>query len=86
MDAGRWFPSRTLAIADTTIELLDNDRALQAMRKRAYLYARHMVWDQVAQSYMRAFIRALTDHTQPVRNAFPLAGAATDATNRSTSA
>ena len=43
------------AIAETTIELLDNDGALQAMRKRAYLYARHMVWDQVAQSYMRSF-------------------------------
>ncbi len=74
------------AIADMTIELLDNDGALQAMRKRAYLYARHMVWDQVAQSYMQSFVRARADHMQPVRNAFPLAGAATNATNRSTSA
>ena len=38
------------AIADLAIELLDNDAAGQAMCKRAYLYARRMVWDRVAQS------------------------------------
>jgi len=43
------------AIADAAIELLDNDAAREAMRKRAYRYARQMVWDQVAQSYMRTF-------------------------------
>ena len=46
------------AIADTVIELLDNDAACQAMRTRAYIYARRMVWDRVAQSYMRSFVRA----------------------------
>ena len=46
------------AIADMAIELLDNHAAREAMRKRAYLYARHMVWDRVAQSYMQTFIRA----------------------------
>ena len=40
------------AIAAKTIELLDNGTARHAMRKRAYLYARNMVWDQVAQQYM----------------------------------
>jgi glycosyltransferase involved in cell wall biosynthesis len=39
------------AIADTAIELLDNDAARQAMRKRAYLYACHTVLDRVARSY-----------------------------------
>jgi glycosyltransferase involved in cell wall biosynthesis len=43
------------ALADAAIELLDNDAAREAMRKRAYRYARQMVWDQVAQSYMRTF-------------------------------
>ena len=55
------------AIADTAIELLDNDAARQAMRKRAYLYARDMVWDRVAQSYMRAFVQARAGRIQPGR-------------------
>jgi hypothetical protein len=38
------------AIADTAIRLLDNDAARHSMRKRAYLYACHAVWDRVAQS------------------------------------
>jgi hypothetical protein len=58
-----------------TIELLDNDAAREAMRTRAYLYARHMVWDRVAQSYMRAFVRACANPTQPSRVAFPIQAA-----------
>ncbi len=74
------------AIADTAIELLDNNGALQAMRKRAYLYARHMVWDQVAQSYLRSLVCACADHMQPAREVFPLATAGTNASNRLMSA
>jgi glycosyltransferase involved in cell wall biosynthesis len=59
------------AIAHTAIELLDNDAAREAMRKRAYLYARHMVWTRVAQSYMQAFVRACANQTQPARATFP---------------
>jgi glycosyltransferase involved in cell wall biosynthesis len=70
------------AIADTTIELLDNDAARQSMRERAYLYARHMVWDRVAQSYMRAFVRARSNRMQPARVAFPLQAAGKTATSR----
>src|ERR1035438_8221190 len=47
------------AIAAKTIELLDNDTARHAMRKRAYLYARDMVWNRVAQKYMKGF-KAIT--------------------------
>ena len=43
------------AIAAKTIELLDNGTARHAMRKRAYIYARAMVWDRVAQQYMGSF-------------------------------
>ena len=63
------------AIADTVVELLDNVAALQAMRKRAYLYARRMVWDRVAQSYMRAFVQARANRMQPARVSLPLRGA-----------
>jgi glycosyltransferase involved in cell wall biosynthesis len=70
------------AIADTVIRLLDNDAARQAMRKRAYLYARRMVWDRVAQSYMRTFVRACANRRQPARVAFPLQAAEKNATSR----
>jgi glycosyltransferase involved in cell wall biosynthesis len=63
------------AIADTAIELLDNDAAREAMRKRAYVYARDMVWDRVAQSYMRVFVRVRANRMQPARVAFPLQAA-----------
>ena len=60
------------AIADSTIELLDNDAARQEMRERAYVYARPMVWNRVAQSYLRAFEQACANRMQPARVAFPL--------------
>jgi len=43
------------AIAGKTIDLLDHGTARHAMRKRAYLYTRDMVWDRVAQKYMESF-------------------------------
>ncbi len=70
------------AIADTAIELLDNDAAREGMRKRAYLYARHMVWDRVAQSYMRTFVRVCTNRMQPAHVALPLQAADKNATSR----
>ncbi len=74
------------AIASAAIELLDNEASRHAMRKRAYLYARHMVWDQVAQSYMRAFVRARVNRMQPARVALPLQAAEKNATSRRLSA
>ena len=53
------------AIAAATIDLLDNNATRHAMRKRAYLYAREMVWNRVAQSYMRSFSRAYARRMQP---------------------
>jgi glycosyltransferase involved in cell wall biosynthesis len=60
------------AIAATAIELLDNDAARQAMRKRAYHYARKMVWNRVAQSYMHSFERARDHQLEPVYLGFPV--------------
>ncbi|MGB8028514.1 MAG: glycosyltransferase family 4 protein [Terracidiphilus sp.] len=59
------------AIAAAAIELLDNDEECHAMRKRAYLYARKMVWDRVAQSYMHSFSRAQSRRAQPTHIGFP---------------
>ena len=45
------------AIAKATIALLDDDKARQAMRERAYLYSRPMIWKRVAQTYMANILR-----------------------------
>ncbi|MBI2228690.1 MAG: glycosyltransferase family 4 protein, partial [Deltaproteobacteria bacterium] len=46
------------ALAEKVIELLDNETQRHAMRKRAYLFGRDMIWPQVARRYMESFERA----------------------------
>lgn len=58
------------AIAEKTIALLDNGTARHAMRKRAYLYARDMVWDRVAQQYMGSFERVYNERLRKPRATF----------------
>jgi glycosyltransferase involved in cell wall biosynthesis len=60
------------AIAKATIALLDDDEARQTMRERAYLYARPMVWKQVAKSYMAAILRSRVNRTEPVHIGFAI--------------
>ena len=52
------------AIAQKTLELLDTPAIRHAMRKRAYLYARNMVWKKTAEGYMGSFECALAERTQ----------------------
>jgi glycosyltransferase involved in cell wall biosynthesis len=70
------------AIAAAAIELLDNDAARHAMRKRAYLYARKMVWNRTAQSYMRSFAQARLSRAQPADLRFPVQTVERSAVNR----
>ena len=58
------------AIAGKTIELLENDTARHAMRKRADLYARDMVWSRVAQKYMKSFERIYNERLRNPRATF----------------
>jgi glycosyltransferase involved in cell wall biosynthesis len=58
------------AIAEKTIELLSNEAERHAMRKRAYLYGRAMVWREVARAYMTSFERARASRKQRPRAAF----------------
>jgi glycosyltransferase involved in cell wall biosynthesis len=58
------------AIANKTIELLDTPAIRHAMRKRAYLFAREMVWKQVAQGYMESFARVRSDRMESPRVQF----------------
>jgi glycosyltransferase involved in cell wall biosynthesis len=70
------------AIASAAIELLDNDVARLAMRKRAYGYGRQMVWNRVAQSYMSSFVRASIHQAQPARLRFPVQPVARNSVNQ----
>lgn len=46
------------ALAQQVIDMLDNEANRHAMRKRAYLFGRAMIWPEVAQRYMESFARA----------------------------
>src|SRR5713226_562998 len=46
------------ALAEQVIALLDNESDRHAMRKRAYLFGRDMIWPQVARRYRESFDRA----------------------------
>ncbi len=46
------------SLANAVIELLENDAARHAMRKRAYLYSRTTTWPKTARAYMACFQRA----------------------------
>lgn len=43
------------ALAARVVELLDNEVERHAMRKRAYLYGREMIWPAVATRYLESF-------------------------------
>src|SRR5580700_4012650 len=49
------------ALAQKTIELLDTPAIRHAMRKRAYLFAREMIWKRVARGYMESFARVRSE-------------------------
>ncbi len=53
------------AIADKVVELLDDEPARHAMRKRAYLRGREMIWPEVAGLYARSFEQAVVRHKRP---------------------
>jgi hypothetical protein len=46
------------ALAEQVIDLLGNDTERHAMRKRAYVFGRTMIWSEVAKRYMESFERA----------------------------
>jgi len=58
------------AIAQKTIDLLDTPAIRHAMRKRAYLFARDMVWKKVAQGYMESFSRVRSGRMENPRVQF----------------
>ena len=58
------------ALAEQVIDLLDNEAKRHAMRKRAYLYGRAMIWPQVAGRYMESFDRARAERRHFIPSGF----------------
>ena len=46
------------ALAEQVISLLENEAERHAMRKRAYMFGRAMIWPEVSRRYMESFDRA----------------------------
>lgn len=59
------------AIAVAVVELLENEAARHAMRKRAYLYSRGTTWPKTARAYMASFQRARFERSLQPRAAQP---------------
>ncbi|MBN1480497.1 glycosyltransferase family 4 protein [candidate division KSB1 bacterium] len=58
-ERGALVPFRdAVALAAQVVDLLDDESKRHAMRKRAYLFGRAMVWQQVARRYMESFNQA----------------------------
>ena len=61
-ERGKLVPFRDpKALAAEVINLLDNEAERHAMRKRAYLFGRDMIWPEVSRLYMQSFERARTE-------------------------
>ncbi len=58
------------AIAARVIELLENEAERHAIRKRAYLLGREMIWSRVAQRYLESFAQAREERARHPRPAF----------------
>ncbi|VGO18137.1 Phosphatidyl-myo-inositol mannosyltransferase [Pontiella sulfatireligans] len=60
---GALFPFRdSAALAEQVLDLLDHESKRHAMRKKAYLFGREMIWPKVAQQYMESFEQARSQH------------------------
>jgi len=63
------------AISEKILYLLDNEAETDAIRKRAYLYGRNMIWPAVAKRYYESLERArrqhFTEHYLVTVNNFP---------------
>ena len=59
-----------VALAEQVIDLLDNESKRHAIRKRAYMFGRDMIWPQVARRYMESFQRARAERRHFSRPGF----------------
>ncbi|MBN1270264.1 MAG: glycosyltransferase family 4 protein, partial [Kiritimatiellae bacterium] len=65
---GRLVPFRdSQALAEVLVDLLTNEVERHAMRKRAYMLGRSMIWSQVGQDYLKVFHEARAERRQSPR-------------------
>jgi len=60
------------SMAEQVLYMLDHETERHAMRKRAYMYGRSMIWPEVARSYLASFSRARDEHFSHHRSLFAL--------------
>ncbi|MGE4488994.1 MAG: glycosyl transferase family 1, partial [Kiritimatiellales bacterium] len=61
---GRLVPFRNAPhMAEAVLDLLDNEAERHAMRKRAYTFARSMIWPETAKRYLNVFEDAVTQRS-----------------------
>lgn len=70
-ERGRLVPFKdSQAIARQVLSLLDMETARHAMRKRAYMYGRDMIWPKVAARYVKSFENATKERARHPHVAF----------------
>jgi glycosyltransferase involved in cell wall biosynthesis len=76
---GRLFPfGDSDALAGNVNELLADDSEYSAMRHRAYLYGRPMIWKEVARSYLSLAATAVRERSRRARPVFEARAEATE--------
>jgi glycosyltransferase involved in cell wall biosynthesis len=58
------------SLAQNITELLENERGRNAIRKRAYLFCRNMIWKEVGSSYLRLAREILEERSRQPRPVF----------------
>ena len=70
-DRGRLVPFRDpQALANTIIDLFNHDLERHAMRKRAYMFTRDMIWPEVARRYLDLFVEVQDQRQRAPRPLF----------------
>ena len=59
------------AIAEGVLTIMENDVERHAMRKRAYMFGREMIWPNVARSYMEIFCESRSRRTRDPQTTLP---------------
>ncbi|GAI32294.1 unnamed protein product, partial [marine sediment metagenome] len=68
-DRGRIVPFKNPeALVSEIVDLFNNETERHAMRKRAYLYCREMIWKEVARKYLDVFHKVKKDCLQIPRS------------------
>lgn len=73
-ERGKLVPFRdSSALANTIIQLFEQESERHAMRKRAYAFGRRMVWKEVARAYLDTFQRASSERRRGPAVLYPTA-------------